>query len=262
MVVPMLGDKKIVVVMPAFNAASTIERFIGEIDRTIVDESIVVDDSSRDATTQLAHACGVSVLNHDRNRGYGANQRTCCHEALLRGADIVVMGHVDYQYSPKLIPALAALVASGHYDVALGSRILGNGARSGGMPGWRYVANRALTAIENALIGRKLSEYHTGLRAWSRVMLEVLPLDDLSDDFVFGSQSLALAVVAGATIGELSCPTRYFGDASSINFRRSIRYGFGVLGVSVQCREALRGGPRGVFRGLTSLSDSMHGGCT
>ncbi len=249
----MLGGKKVIVVVPAYNAEGTIERTLAEIDRSVVDEVIIVDDASRDRTSELAQVRGDSVITHTANRGYGANQRTCYGEALRRGADIVVMVHADYQYSPRLIPALAGLIASGHYDVALGSRILGNGARTGGMPWWRYVANRALTALENALVGQKLSEYHTGLRAWSREILDALPLAELSDDFVFDSQTLALAILAGANIGEISCPTRYMEEASSINFRRSIRYGLGVVRVSLACRRALRGRPRGVFRSVSML---------
>jgi glycosyltransferase involved in cell wall biosynthesis len=248
-----LGGKKVIVVVPAYNAEGTIERTLAEIDRSVVDEVIIVDDASRDRTSELAQVRGDSVITHTANRGYGANQRTCYGEALRRGADIVVMVHADYQYSPRLIPALAGLIASGHYDVALGSRILGNGARTGGMPWWRYVANRALTALENALVGQKLSEYHTGLRAWSREILDALPLAELSDDFVFDSQTLALAILAGANIGEISCPTRYMEEASSINFRRSIRYGLGVVRVSLACRRALRGRPRGVFRSVSML---------
>lgn len=217
---------------------------------------IIVDDASRDRTSELACTHGDLVITHAANRGYGANQRTCYGEALRRGADIVVMVHADYQHSPRLIPALAGLVASCHYDVALGSRILGNGARKGGMPWWRYVANRALTALENVLIGQKLSEYHTGLRAWSKEVLESLPLEELSDDFVFDSQTLALAVVAGANIGEISCPTRYMSGASSINFLRSIRYGLGVVSVSLACSRALHGRPRGIFRSVTMLGES------
>ncbi|MCL5972883.1 glycosyltransferase family 2 protein [Ferrimicrobium sp.] len=249
----MLGGKKVIVVVPAYNAEGTIERTLAEIDRSVVDEVIIVDDAGRDRTSELAQVRGDSVITHTANRGYGANQRTCYGEALRRGADIVVMVHADYQYSPRLIPALAGLIASGHYDVALGSRILGNGARTGGMPWWRYVANRALTALENALVGQKLSEYHTGLRAWSREILDALPLAELSDDFVFDSQTLALAILAGANIGEISCPTRYMEEASSINFRRSIRYGLGVVRVSLACRRALRGRPRGVFRSVSML---------
>jgi glycosyltransferase involved in cell wall biosynthesis len=249
----MLSGKRVIVVVPAYRAERTIERTLTEIDRSVVDEIIVVDDASGDATAELANACGVSVVRHKANAGYGANQKTCYTEALRLGGEIIVMVHADYQYSPRLIPALAGLVASGHYDVALGSRILGGGAKEGGMPWWRYGANRVLTAIENLLLGQKISEYHTGLRAWSREVLTMLPLNDLSDDFVFDSQTLALAIVAQAAIGEVSCPTRYMSDASSINFWRSIRYGLGVLGVSLAGHRALHGRPRGVFTAIGEL---------
>jgi glycosyltransferase involved in cell wall biosynthesis len=221
-----------------------------------VDEIIVVDDASGDATAELASACGVSVIRHRSNTGCGANQKTCYENALRRGGDIIVMVHADYQYSPRLIPALAGLVASGQDDGALGSRILGGGAKEGGMPWWRYSANSVLTAIENLLLDQKVSAYHTGLRAWSREVLTMLPLNDLIDDFVFDSQTLGLAIVAGAAIGEVSCPTRYMSDASSINFRRSIRYGLGVLGVSLAGHRALRGRPRGIFTTLGELQTS------
>jgi glycosyltransferase involved in cell wall biosynthesis len=245
----MLSGKRVIVKVLTYRA----ERTLTEIDRSVVDEIIVVDDASGDATAELANACGVSVVRHKANAGYGANQKTCYTEALRRGGEIIVMVHADYQYSPRLIPALAGLVASGHYDVALGSRILGGGAKEGGMPWWRYGANRVLTAIENLLLGQKISEYHTGLRAWSREVLTMLPLNDLSDDFVFDSQTLALAIVAQAAIGEVSCPTRYMSDASSINFWRSIRYGLGVLGVSLAGHRALHGRPRGVFTAIGEL---------
>ena len=204
----------------------------------VVDESILVDDRSADATVALARTLGLTVDVHGENRGYGGNQKTCYTEALARGADIVVMIHPDYQYSPKLMPAMASMVASGHFDCVLGSRILGVGALKGGMPLWKYVANRTLTAIENLLLGYKLAEYHTGYRAFSRRLLETLPLEENSDDFVFDNQMLAQTLWFGFDIGELSCPTRYFTEASSINFRRSVKYGFGVLGTAIEYRLA------------------------
>jgi glycosyltransferase involved in cell wall biosynthesis len=202
----------------------------------VVDDVILTDDSSGDATVALAQKLGLRTIRHDRNRGYGANQKTCYAAALARGADIVVMLHPDYQYSPRLVTAMTSMIVSGHYDVVLGSRILGGGARRGGMPLYKYVANRALTLAQNLLVGQKLSEFHTGYRAWSRVVLERLPLLRCSDDFVFDNQMLALAIREGFSIGEISCPTRYFAEASSINFRRSVTYGLGVLRTSLEFR--------------------------
>jgi len=234
----MIGGKRVCVVMPAYNAAKTLGVTAAEIDRTLADDIILVDDASRDQTVPVAQELGLHHIVHPRNRGYGGNQKTCYREALSRGADIVVMLHPDYQYSPRLLPALASMVASGHYDCALGSRILGRGALRGGMPLWKYVANRLLTLAENLLLGYKLTEYHTGYRAFSRKLLETLPLEENSDDFVFDNQMLAQAIWFGFDIGEASCPTRYFTDASSINFRRSVKYGFGVLGTALQFRLA------------------------
>ena len=222
--------------MPAYNAGKTLRRTVAEIDRSIADDVIVVDDASRDDTVVVARELGLHLIVHPRNRGYGGNQKTCYTEALKRGADIVVMLHPDYQYSPRLMPAMAAMVASGHFDAVLGSRILGVGALKGGMPLWKYVANRALTFWENLLLGYKLAEYHTGYRAFSRRLLESLPLEENSDDFVFDNQMLAQAIWFGFQVGELSCPALYFTDASSINFRRSVKYGFGVLGTAVEFR--------------------------
>ena len=230
----MLAGKKVVVVMPAYNAAQTLERTYQDIARDVVDELLLVDDASHDETVQVAHQLGIRCFLHERNLGYGRNQKTCYTEALKLGADIVVMVHPDYQYSPKIIPALAGLVASGEYDVAIGSRILGGRARQGGMPLYKYLANRFLTAFENLLLGAKLSEYHTGFRAFSRRVLETLPLWENSDDFVFDNQMLAQAIYFGFAVGEVSCPTRYFAEASSINFPRSVKYGVGVLRTSVQ----------------------------
>jgi glycosyltransferase involved in cell wall biosynthesis len=201
-----------------------------------VDDVVLVDDASSDRTVEVARELGLHYLVHPKNRGYGGNQKTCYREALSRGADIVVMLHPDYQYSPKLLPAMAGMVASGHFDVVLGSRILGVGAVAGGMPRWKYAANRFLTLTENLLVGYKLAEYHTGYRAFSRRLLEALPLEENSDDFVFDNQMLAQAIWYGFEIGELTCPARYFTDASSINFRRSVKYGFGVLGTGLEFR--------------------------
>ena len=232
----MLEGNRIAVVLPAYNAAQTLQRTVAEIPRDIVDDIILTDDASRDSTADLARSLGLFTLEHDRNRGYGGNQKTCYAAALERGADIIVMLHPDYQYSPRLITAMASMIASGHYDAVLASRILGKGALAGGMPLYKYVANRLLTAAENVMLGQKLSEYHSGYRAWSRAVLERLPLLACSDDFVFDNQMLAQAVYQGFRIGEISCPTRYFAEASSINFRRSVTYGIGVLQTAARFR--------------------------
>jgi glycosyltransferase involved in cell wall biosynthesis len=232
----MLERKRITVVMPAYNASLTLEKTLREINRDIVDDIILVDDASRDDTAQVARRLGLRTLVHERNRGYGGNQKTCYTEALRTGADVVVMLHPDYQYTPKLIPAMASLIAVEQFDVVLGSRILSGGALKGGMPLYKYVANRALTAAENLITGAKLSEYHTGYRAFSRTVLESLPLEENSDDFVFDAQMLAQCIYFGYRIGEVSCPTRYEADSSSINFRRSVVYGLGVLGTSALFR--------------------------
>ena len=234
----MLDGKRICVVMPAYNAARTLEKTTAEIDRSVVDDVLLVDDASPDDTVDVARRLGLAHVVHPGNRGYGGNQKTCYREALDRGADIVVMLHPDYQYSPRLLPAMAAMVASGHFDVVLGSRILGVGALAGGMPLWKYVANRALTFVENLLLGYKLAEYHTGYRAFSRRALEALPLEANSDDFVFDNQMLAQAIWSGFAVGEISCPARYFPEASSIDFRRSVRYGLGVLATALEFRLA------------------------
>jgi glycosyltransferase involved in cell wall biosynthesis len=226
--------KKIVVVMPAYNAAKTIERTYREIPLDLVDEVVVTDDASPDETVEVARRLGLHTLVHERNRGYGGNQKTCYTEALRLGADVVVMLHPDYQYTPKLLPAMIGLITDGPFDAVLGSRVLGGSARAGGMPLYKYVANRLLTFIQNTLGGAKLSEYHTGYRAFSREVIESLALGENSDDFVFDNQMLAQIIHAGFKIGEVSCPAAYFEEASSINFRRSVRYGLGVLVVSVQ----------------------------
>lgn len=232
----MLDGLKLAVVLPAYNASQTLERTFAEIPMDIVDDVILVDDASTDETAALAARLGIHTIIHARNGGYGANQKSCYTAALARGADIVVMVHPDYQYSPRLITAMAGMIASGHYDAVFASRILGNGALSGGMPRYKYVANRLLTAFQNLLMGAKLSEYHTGYRAWSRKTLEQLPLLACSDDFVFDNQMIAQAVHAGTRIGEISCPTKYFAEASSINFRRSCVYGLGVLATAITYR--------------------------
>ena len=230
----MFHGKKIVVVMPAYNAARTIERTYAEIPLDLVDEVVLTDDASRDETVEIARRLGLRTLVHERNRGYGGNQKTCYAEALRLGADVVVMLHPDYQYPPKLIAAMVGLITDGPFDVVLGSRVLGGRARLGGMPLYKYVSNRALTAAQNLLCSAKLSEYHTGYRAFSRQVLESLPLLENSEDFVFDNQMLAQILYANFEIGEISCPAAYFDEASSINFRRSVTYGLGVLGVSMQ----------------------------
>lgn len=232
----MLNGKKIVVVMPSYNAARTLTRTVDEVPRDIVDEILLVDDASSDETVDLANELGLTVFVHEKNFGYGRNQKTCYREALRRGADIVVMVHPDYQYSPNLIVPMAGMIAYGEYDCIVGSRILGKGALSGGMPLYKYISNRFLTLFQNVMLGAKLSEYHTGFRAFTREVLEALPLNENSDDFVFDNQMLAQVVHFGFRVGEISTPTRYFAEASSINFSRSVRYGFGVLATSLRFR--------------------------
>src|ERR1700677_1957718 len=224
----MINGKRVAVVMPAFNAERTLEETVREL-TDVVDFKILVDDSSKDRTAQVSRMLGVQTFVHDANYGYGRNQQTCYREALAAGADIVVMVHPDYQYTPLLVPAMAGMVASGVYDMVLASRILGGGALKGGMPRYKYISNRLLTAFENLFLGVKLSEYHTGYRAFSRELLQTLPLLENSDDFVFDNQMIAQAVMFGFNIGEISCPTKYFEEASSISFKRSGEYGFGVL---------------------------------
>ncbi len=247
----MLNGKKIVVVMPAYNAELTLEKTYREIPRDVVDEVLLVDDHSSDATAALSRKLGIRTVVHPRNRGYGGNQKTCYRAALDAGADIVVMLHPDYQYSPRLITAMAVLVASGHYDIVLGSRILGVGALAGGMPRYKYFSNRFLTLVQNFLLRHKLSEYHTGYRAYSRRVLESIPFESNSEDFVFDNQILAQAIYARFRIGEVSCPTSYFPEASCINFRRSVTYGMGVLKTSVLFRLARwKLAAPALFRGL------------
>jgi glycosyltransferase involved in cell wall biosynthesis len=224
----MINGKRVAVVMPAYNAEKTLEMTVREL-TDIVDIRILVDDSSKDQTAALSRRLGVDTYIHDNNYGYGRNQQTCYREALAAGADIVVMVHPDYQYTPSLVPAMAGMIASGVYDMVLGSRILGSGALKGGMPLYKYISNRFLTAFQNLFLGVKLSEYHTGFRAFSKDLLETLPLLENSDDFIFDNQMIAQAVMFGFRIGEISCPTKYFKEASSINFKRSVEYGFGVM---------------------------------
>jgi len=239
----MYRDKKVVVVMPAYNAARTLRQTYDEVKaQEVVDTIILVDDNSKDDTASLARQLeGIQVHVHERNLGYGGNQKTCYRLALQAGADIVIMIHPDYQYTPKLIPAMVSIIATGLHPCVLGSRILGGYALKGGMPLWRYVSNRVLTLIENLLLGAKLSEYHTGYRAFSREILVKLCLADNSDDFVFDNQMLAQVLWHGFTIAEISCPTRYFSEASSINFSRSIKYGFGCVNTAVRFRLAKMG---------------------
>ena len=232
----MLNGKKIIVVMPAYNAARTLQQTYEELPFDIVDEVLLVDDGSSDETVEKAQGIGLTTFLHKRNMGYGKNQKTCYREALKRGADIVVMVHPDYQYSPRLVLPLAGMIAFGEYDTVIASRILGNGALQGGMPLYKYVANRFLTAFQNLLIGQKLSEYHTGFRAFSRDVLESLPLEENTNDFVFDNEMLAQVVFFRYRVGEISCPTRYFEEASSISFTRSVKYGLGVLSTSLKFR--------------------------
>lgn len=239
----MIRQRKVIVVMPAYNAAQTLRKTYDEVmEQDIVDLVILVDDGSHDETSEIARRLPQTRVHvHERNKGYGANQKTCYKLALEEGGDIVVMVHPDYQYTPKLIPAMASMIASGLYHCVLGSRILGGYAVTGGMPRWKYVSNRFLTLAENILIGAKLSEYHTGYRAFSRELLEKLPLKANSDDFVFDNQMLAQIVWLGYTIAEISCPTKYFAEASSINFRRSVQYGIGCLKTALSFRLAKTG---------------------
>ncbi|TAE72493.1 MAG: glycosyltransferase family 2 protein [Bacteroidetes bacterium] len=233
----MINNKKIVVVMPAYNAAETLEKTYKEIPFEIIDEVILVDDHSKDNTSEVAKKLGIQhVIRHEKNKGYGGNQKTCYQKALEIGADVVVMLHPDYQYTPLLLEAMVFPIAKGVHDVMLGSRILGKGALVGGMPMYKYIANRFLTFFQNLMMGQKLAEYHTGYRAFSREVLEALPLKDNSDDFVFDNEMLGQIAYAGFMIGEVTCPTKYFDEASSINFKRSVKYGMGVLRVSLTYR--------------------------
>lgn len=233
----MINGKKLIVVMPAYNAEQTLIRTYQELPHDVIDEVILVDDGSRDRTVELARTLGVhTVVKHRFNLGYGGNQKTCYTVALQHDADIVVMVHPDYQYAPKLCAAIAWMVASGEYDMVLASRILGNRTLTGGMPLYKYISNRLLTAIENVLLGIRLSEYHTGYRAFTRELLTTLPLEENTNDFAFDNQIIVQAAQFGFNIGEISCPTRYMAEASSISFRRSVTYGFGVLGAALAYR--------------------------
>ncbi len=229
----MLKGKHVVVVMPAYNAERTLRKTYAEIPKEIVDDVILVDDQSHDRTAEIARSLGINTIVHSKNRGYGGNQKTCYKEAIKLGADIVIMVHPDYQYTPKLVNAMASLRAEGLFDCVLGSRILGVGAVRGGMPRYKYVANRVLTLIQNLLLWYKLSEYHTGYRAFSRKVLETLPLENNDDDFVFDNQMLSQILYAGFDIGEVTCPTRYMEDSSSIGFLKAVLYGIGVIKTSV-----------------------------
>lgn len=229
----MINGQRVVVVMPAYRAARTVEATFRGLPHEVIDRVLLVDDASHDDTVAVARGLGIEVHVHPHNRGYGGNQKTCYTLALDAGADIVVMVHPDYQYEPRLVTAMAGMIASGVYDAVIGSRILGGGALRGGMPRWKYIANRGLTAFQNLLLGAKLSEYHTGYRAYSRTLLEGTRWADNSDDFVFDNQMLAQCILGGFRIGEISVPTKYFDEASSIDFARSVTYGLGVVGVSL-----------------------------
>ncbi len=232
----MLKGKRVIVVMPAYNAEKTLRKTYAEIPLDIVDDVILVDDKSQDKTAEIAQSLGINTIVHSKNLGYGGNQKTCYEEALRLGADIVIMVHPDYQYTPKLITAMASLIAEGLFACVLGSRILGVGALRGGMPRYKYVANRILTFLQNMLLGYKLSEYHTGYRAFSRKLLGTLPLDNNDNGFVFDNQMIAQIIYGGFNIGEITCPTRYMEDSSSIGFPKAVLYGVGVVKTSVEFR--------------------------
>lgn len=258
----MIHDRKLVVVMPAYNAEKTLRWTFHELPHEYIDDIILVDDASQDRTVSISSELGIKTIIHRENMGYGANQKTCYREALRLGADIVVMIHPDYQYSPKLITSMASMIASGHYDVVLGSRILGGGALKGGMPPYKYVSNRFLTFIQNFLVGQKLSEYHTGFRGFRKEILTTLPLLENSDDFLFDNQMLVQAIRFGYRVGEISCPTRYITESSSINFSRSVVYGMGVLRTSFQYRLSLYGMTQYPFlnpHGRKLIPDSTSG---
>lgn len=248
----MVNGQKVIVVLPAYNAARTLEKTCYEIDRTIVDEVILVDDHSKDNTLQVAQTIGLThIISHEKNKGYGGNQKSCYRKALELGGDIIVMLHPDYQYTPALIGPMVTLIANKVYPVVLGSRILGKGALKGGMPLYKYISNRVLTGIQNLLMGQKLSEYHTGYRAYHREVLLAIPFEENSDDFIFDNEILAQIFYKGFEIAEITCPTKYFDEASSINFSRSLRYGLGVLRVSFQYWFQKRGIVRSsLFQGI------------
>jgi glycosyltransferase involved in cell wall biosynthesis len=251
----MINGKRIVLVMPAFNAAQTVARTYAEIPKDVVDEVVLVDDASRDDTVAAAQALGIRTVQHLKNKGYGGNQKTCYDTALSLDADIVIMLHPDYQYTPLLVEAMVSPIAWGVFDCMLGSRILSNGALIGGMPLYKYLCNRVLTLVQNLLLGHKLSEYHTGYRAYSRHVLETISYTDNSDNFIFDNQLLSQIIFAGFRVGEITCPTRYAADSSSISFKNSVRYGLGVLGVSLRfalhragLRKSALFAPRGTVR--------------
>ena len=244
----MINNKKVVVIMPAYNAEKTLKQTYDEIYKDFVDEVILVDDNSQDNTKLVSKELNIKTIVHKENKGYGGNQKSCYKAALKSGADIVVMLHPDYQYTPKLIPAIVCMMAFEQYDAVLASRMLGNSALKGGMPFYKFVANKFLTGFENLLTGEKLSEYHTGFRGFTRKVLENLPLEDCDDDFIFDNEMIALLFYNNYKIGELSCPTKYFKEASSINFARSCKYGFGVLGVSLKYRLAKMGIKSKIFK--------------
>ncbi len=244
----MINNKKIIVIMPAYNAEKTLKQTYEEIYRDFVDEIILVDDHSNDKTLDVARDLGIKTIQHDKNMGYGANQKSCYKSALENGADIVIMLHPDYQYTPKLIPAIASMLAFEEYDAVIGSRMLGNSALKGGMPLYKFLANKFLTGFENLCTAEKLSEYHTGFRGFTRKSLENIPYEKLSNDFLFDNEILALLMYKGFNIGEISCPTKYFKEASSINFVRSCKYGLGVLKVSLEYLGARIGIKSGIFK--------------
>lgn len=252
----MINNKKVVVIMPAYNAEKTLEKTYNEIYQNFVDEIILVDDFSSDETKEVAKKLNITTIVHEKNKGYGANQKSCYRAALKAGADIVIMVHPDYQYTPKLVPAMASMMAFDEYDAVIASRMLGNSALKGGMPLYKYISNRFLTEFENLVIGEKLSEYHTGFRGFTREILEKLPLEDCSDDFIFDNQMLALILYRGYKIGEISCPTKYFLEASSINFSRSCKYGLEVLSVSLKYRLAKMGVKIPLFNNGGKVLDS------
>lgn len=244
----MINGKKVVVIMPAYNAEKTLKQTYEEIYHDFVDEVILVDDNSADNTKFLSKELNITTIVHSENKGYGANQKSCYKAALKAGADIVIMLHPDYQYTPKLIPAMVSMMAFGEYDAAIASRMLGNSALKGGMPIYKYVANKLLTCFENLFLTEKLSEYHTGFRGFTKEVLETLPLAQCNDDFIFDNEILALLFYHGYKIGEISCPTKYFKEASSINFARSCKYGLGVLLLSLKYRLAKLGLKSKIFR--------------
>jgi glycosyltransferase involved in cell wall biosynthesis len=252
----MINGKRVAVVLPAYNAARTLERCVAAIPRESIDDVIIVDDASSDDTVTVASRLGLELRQHDHNLGYGGNQKSCYQAALARGADVIVMLHPDYQYDPRLLVAISAPICYGVYDVMLGSRILGGGAIAGGMPPLKYVVNRALTFVQNILFRRKLSEYHTGYRAYHRRVLQTVRFEENSNDFVFDAQILAQVIAAGFRVGEVSCPTRYFAEASSIGLRSGVRYAWGCLWVGLQYVLQLHGLAR--FRYLDSSPDGAH----